>query len=47
VQVTVIDYADTSAQIRVPNIAQVGTTVIIATVNERASNALDFRVVAP
>ena len=47
VQATVIDFTESSAQIRVPNIAPVGKTVIIATVNERASNALDFRVLAP
>jgi hypothetical protein len=47
VQVMIIDYADTAAQIRIPQIAPVGETVLIATVNERASNALDFRVVAP
>ena len=47
VQVMIIDYADTSAQIRIPSIAPIGDTVLIATVNERASNALDFRVIAP
>ena len=47
VQVMIIDYADTSAQIRIPQIAPVGDTVLIATVNERASNALDFQVLAP
>jgi hypothetical protein len=47
VQAMILTYADTSAQIRVPNIAPVGKTVLIATVNERASNALAFEVLAP
>ncbi|MBA3502885.1 MAG: hypothetical protein M4D80_25475 [Myxococcota bacterium] len=47
VQAMIIDYADTFAQIRIPSITPIGETVLIATVNERASNALDFRVLAP
>jgi hypothetical protein len=40
----VVAYADTAAQIVVPDAAIVGSTVVIATVNEQASNALDFEV---
>jgi len=47
VQATILDYADTMAQVRIPSITPVGETVLIATVNERASNALGFRVLAP
>ncbi len=47
VQASIIDYSDTMAQIRIPDITPVGKTVLVATVNERASNALDFEVVAP
>jgi len=44
VQANIIDYTDTAAQIRIPDIAPVGKTVIVATVNEHASNTLDFEV---
>ena len=47
VQTMIIDYSNSSAQVRIPSIATVGDTVLLATVNERASNALDFRVLAP
>ena len=47
VQATIIDYADTHAQIRIPSITPAGRTELVATVNERASNALDFEVLAP
>jgi hypothetical protein len=47
VQAMIIDYANTSAEIRLPTITPVGKTVLIATVNERASNALEFEVLAP
>jgi hypothetical protein len=47
VQAAILEYADTSAMIRIPQITPVGETVLIATVNERSSNALDLQVVAP
>jgi hypothetical protein len=47
VQAMILAYTDTSAQIRIPSITPIGDTVLIVTVNERASNALDFRVLAP
>ena len=47
VQATIVTYDDARAQIRLPNITPVGRTVIVATVNDRASNALDFEVLAP
>ena len=47
VQAMILDYAETRAQVRIPAITPVGETVLIATVNERASNALGFRVLAP
>lgn len=47
VQAMIIDYADELVQIRVPQITPVGKTVLIATVNERASNALAFEVLPP
>jgi hypothetical protein len=46
VQANIIDYSDTMAQVRIPQIAPAGRTVIIATVNDEASNALDFEVLA-
>ena len=45
VQATILEYADTSAMIRIPQITPLGQTVLIATVNERASNALDLEVI--
>jgi hypothetical protein len=44
VRVTVIDYADDQATIQIPTIVADGPTVIVVTVNEQASNALDFEV---
>jgi hypothetical protein len=44
VRAIVVSYSDTSAQIAIPPAAPVGATVLIATVNERSSNALDFEV---
>jgi hypothetical protein len=40
----VIEYSETSALIEIPQITEVGRTSIVATVNEHASNALDFEV---
>jgi len=47
VQAMIIGYTDTAAQLRIPSIAPIGETVFVATVNERASNALDFEVLPP
>lgn len=47
VQATILMYSSTSAQIRIPSITPVGRTALVVTVNERASNALDFEVLAP
>jgi hypothetical protein len=44
VQAQIVMYGDTAAQIAIPSIAPVGKTVLIATVNEVASNALPFEV---
>jgi hypothetical protein len=44
VRATVVGYSDTEAQVVIPPVAPVGKTVLIATVNERSSNALDFEV---
>jgi hypothetical protein len=44
VRAIVVDYSDTAAVIAVPLAAPIGKTVVIATVNERSSNALDFEV---
>ena len=44
VQAGIIAYSDTMAQIRIPDITPIGRTVIVATVNEQSSNALDFEV---
>ena len=43
----IIAYSETMAQIRIPQVTPVGHTVFVATVNERASNTLDFDVLAP
>ena len=40
----VVSYSDSAAQIVVPSMATVGSTSIIVTVNEQASNALAFEV---
>ena len=47
VQAMIIDYANTSAELRIPSITPVGETVFVATVDGRASNALDFEVLPP
>jgi hypothetical protein len=47
VQANVLMYTNTSAQVRIPSITPVGRTAFVVTVNERASNALDFEVLAP
>jgi hypothetical protein len=44
VRAVVVDYTDTAAQIVVPDAAPLGQTAVIATVDERSSNALDFEV---
>lgn len=44
VRAVVVEYSDTEAVIAVPAAAPSGRTVLIATVNERSSNALDFEV---
>ena len=44
VRAVVVEYTDTEARLVVPNLAPVGKTVVIAIVNERSSNALDFEV---
>ena len=44
VRAVVVSYSDTAAQILIPPITPVGDTVLIVTVNERSSNALDFEV---
>jgi len=40
----VVALTDTSAQISIPDIAPTGTTSIVLTVNDSASNALAFEV---
>lgn len=44
VQARVVEYADARAVIAIPDVAPVGPTAIVVTVNERASNAIDFEV---
>lgn len=44
VKATVVSYSDTSAQIVIPSVTPTGTTELVITVNERASNALAFEV---
>jgi hypothetical protein len=44
VRAIIVSYSDTEAQITIPSAAPLGHTVLIATVNERSSNALDFEV---
>ena len=44
---SIVDYTDTSAQVQIPPVTPIGRTVLIATVNDHASNALDFVVLAP
>ncbi|MEO7732493.1 MAG: IPT/TIG domain-containing protein [Kofleriaceae bacterium] len=45
VRAVVVSYSDTSAQIVIPDLAPVGPTTLVVTVNERSSNAVDFEVV--
>ena len=45
VRAIVLGYDETTAQIMIPSIAPVGPTVLLVTVGERSSNALDFEVV--
>jgi hypothetical protein len=40
----VVEYADTRALIQIPQVAEIGRTQLVVTVNEHASNALDFEV---
>ena len=44
VKANVVEYTDTRAVIVVPDVAPVGATQVVITVNERASNAIDFEV---
>jgi len=44
VQASILSYEDTTAQIVIPELAPVGKTQLVVTVNERSSNALDFEV---
>jgi len=44
VQAVIVGYADTSAQIVIPSATPIGKTSIVATVDDHASNALDFEV---
>ena len=43
-QAPIVEYTDTSAKVVVPNLVALGKTQLVVTVNERASNALDFEV---
>lgn len=47
VRATVVDYTDTAATIAIPTAVELGPTAIVVIVNDRASNALDFEVLAP
>jgi len=40
----ILSYSDTSAEVEVPRLAPAGKTGIVVTVNESASNELDFEV---
>jgi len=44
VQASIIAYEDMTATIVIPTITPLGKTQLLATVNERSSNALDFEV---
>ena len=44
---TVIEYDDDRAVIELPTATPTGSTEILVTVNERASNAIAFEVLAP
>ncbi len=43
----VIEYDDTGAVIEIPSQAVVGSSEIVVTVNDQASNAIAFEVLAP
>jgi hypothetical protein len=47
VRANVVEYEDTRAVVVVPDVAPVGRTELVVTVNEQASNALAFEVLAP
>ena len=47
VRAPVVALSDTSAQVVVPDAAQIGKTSIVLTVNDTSSNALAFTVLAP
>jgi hypothetical protein len=44
VRATILSYNDGSAQIQIPTVTPAGDTNIVLTVNDTASNALDFEV---
>lgn len=44
VRATVTSYSDTQATVVIPPAAPAGSTALYATVNDQASNAIDFRV---
>jgi hypothetical protein len=44
VRANVTAYTDTHADIVIPEVAPAGVTKIVVTVNERASNSIDFEV---
>lgn len=44
VRAVVVDYSDTTARIVIPQVAPLGGTALIVTVDERSSNALAFEV---
>jgi hypothetical protein len=44
---TVIEYADDHAVIEIPSQAVIGSSEIVVTVNDQASNAIAFEVLAP
>jgi hypothetical protein len=43
----IVEYSDVAATVRVPDLAEVGHTHLIVTVDEHSSNALAFEVLAP
>jgi hypothetical protein len=45
VRTPIVSFDDTTAQIEIPDIAPVGHTELVMTVNDRSSNALAFEVV--
>src|SRR5262245_27166825 len=44
VQAPIVSFADTTAQVRIPDIVPVGKTQLVMTVDDRSSNALAFEV---